>query len=212
MFSEDDLLPISALQHMVFCERQAALIHVERAWEDNAHTIQGKRLHDMVDEGGSESRGDVRIVRSLPLRSLELSIAGLADVVEFHRTGTSWRPFPVEYKKGKPKRHRADEVQLCAQTFCLEEMFDVTVADGSLFYGKVRRRLVVPIDETLRELTRRTILRFRWIIENRLTPPPVNDARCRDCSLVETCRPRLANRSASRYLASVLRQAGESGP
>jgi CRISPR-associated exonuclease Cas4 len=137
MFAEKELLPLSALQHLVFCERQAALIHLERVWADNPATVEGSHLHRTTDAGQGESRGDVRITRGLPLRSLHLGLSGRADVVEFHRVGGDaamrgvelpgarghFLPFPVEYKRGRPKRtHRADEVQLCAQAMCIEEM------------------------------------------------------------------------------------------
>ena len=122
MFSEDELLPLSALQHLLFCERQCALIHIEQAWAENRLTVEGKNLHAKVHEADDESRGDLRIVRGLRLRSLRLGLVGQADVVEFHKQGDAWLPFPVEYKRGKPKPEPCDEVQLCAQAICLEEM------------------------------------------------------------------------------------------
>jgi CRISPR-associated exonuclease Cas4 len=218
MYSEDDLLPISALQHVVYCDRQAALIHVERLWTENAHTVEGRHVHEHAHEAGGESRGDVRIVRALSLRSLVIGLSGVADVVEFHREevggvipGRSglWRPFPVEYKKGKPKRHRADEVQLCAQALCLEEMFATPVPDGALFYGKTRRRKAVGFDEPLRAATLLAAARFREIVEQRLTPAARWGAKCRQCSLIDDCRPRAAEKSARRYLASMIAHAGD---
>lgn len=218
MFAEDDLLPISALQHVVYCDRQAALIHVERMWSENVHTVEGRHEHAQAHEAGGESRGSVRIVRALPLRSLSAGLTGVADVVEFHRQeagvalpGRSgcWRIFPVEYKKGKPKRHRADEVQLCAQAICLEEMFATTIADGALFYGKTRRRKIVAFDEPLRAATRRAAERFREIVEQSLTPPAEWGPKCRQCSLLDDCRPRAAEKSARRYLAALMAHTGE---
>lgn len=218
MFTEDDLLPISALQHLVYCDRQAALIHVERMWSENVHTVEGHHAHDQAHEAGGESRGSVRIVRALPLRSLAAGLVGVADVVEFHRSESGavlpgrtgyWRPFPIEYKKGKPKRHRADEVQLCAQALCLEEMFGVTVAEGALFYGKTKRRKQVVIDDALRSATLAAAVRFREIVEQRLTPPARWGPKCRQCSLIDDCRPRAAEKSARRYLASMIRYAQE---
>jgi CRISPR-associated exonuclease Cas4 len=218
IIAEDDLLPISGLQHVVYCERQAALIHLERLWSENVHTVEGRHLHDRADDAGGESRRDVRIVRALPLRSFALGVSGVADVVEFHRAeaGTPlpgrtglWRPFPVEYKKGKPKRHRADEVQLCAQALCLEEMFAVAVPEGALFYGVTRRRKVVALDPGLRQLTADVAERFRRIIDSRITPPAEWGAKCRQCSLIDECRPRSAEKSACRYLAAMLRYSGE---
>lgn len=218
MFTEDDLLPISALQHVIYCDRQAALIHVERLWSENVHTVEGRHAHEHVHEAGDESRRDVRIVRALALRSLVLGLAGIADVVEFHRgesgaviPGRSgrWRPFPIEYKKGKLKRHRADEVQLCAQAMCVEEMFSTTVPGGALFYGKTRRRTPVTFDESLRMMTLSAARRFREIVEQRLTPTAQWGAKCRQCSLIDDCRPRAGEKSALRYLASMIRLAGE---
>ena len=152
MFSEDDLLPISALQHLLFCERRAFLVHVERVWQENVSTVEGHQLHDRTHEAGTESRGDIRIARGLRLRSLTLGLSGMADVVEFHRvadgeagaelprTRGRWRPFPVEYKRGILRHEQAYEVQLCAQAMCLEEMLGTAVPAGSLFYGLSRRR------------------------------------------------------------------------
>lgn len=218
MYAEDDLLPISALQHVVFCDRQAALIHVERLWSENVHTVEGIHAHQQAHEAGGESRGDIRIVRALALRSLRVGLAGVSDVVEFHRDESGallpgrpgrWRPFPIEYKKGKQKRYGADEVQLCAQAMCLEEMFDTTVPNGALFYGKTRRRKAVVFDEPLRATTLRAAARFREIVEQRLTPAARWGAKCRECSLIDDCRPRAAEKSARKYLAAMIRQAGE---
>jgi CRISPR-associated exonuclease Cas4 len=218
MFSEDELLPLSALQHVVFCDRQAALIHVERLWSENVHTIEGHHAHEQAHETGGESRGSIRIVRALPLRSFSVGLIGVADVVEFHQQGAGvvlpgrvgrWRLFPIEYKKGKPKRHRADDVQLCGQAMCLEEMFQTTVTDGALFYAKTRRRKPIAFDETLRALTLRAAARFREIVEQRLTPAARWGAKCRQCSLIDDCRPRAAEKSARRYLTSMIRYAGE---
>lgn len=217
MFTEDDLLPISALQHVIYCDRQAALIHVERMWSENEHTVEGRHLHERAHEAGVESRGDLRIVRALPVRSLVAGLSGVTDIVEFRRDpmGASlpgrsgrWRPFPVEYKKGKPKRHRADEVQLCAQGLCLEEMFQTAVREGALFYGKTKRRSAVTFDDELRLLTAATAARFREIVALRLTPPAKWGPKCRRCSLIDDCRPRAAEKSARRYLAALIGHAG----
>lgn len=218
MFTEDDLLPISALQHVVYCDRQAALIHVERLWSENVHTVEGHHAHAQAHEAGGESRGNIRIVRALSLRSLAIGLTGVADVVEFHRHDSGivlpgrsgrWSIFPIEYKKGRPKRHRADEVQLCAQAMCLEEMFGTTVSDGALFYGKTRRRKVVSFDEPLRSSTLSAAARFREIVEQRLTPAARWGPKCRQCSLIDDCRPRAAEKSARRYLASMIGHAEE---
>ncbi|QEL89488.1 CRISPR-associated protein Cas4 [Azospirillum brasilense] len=185
----DDLLPLSALQHHLFCPRQCALIHVERQWRENRLTAEGRLLHESVDAGGREVRGGVRTVRSMPLRSHRLGLAGVADVVELH--GPERRPFPVEYKRGRPKAHRADEVQLCAQAICLEEMFGTAIAEGALFYGETRRRVAVALDAALRDLTERTAAAVREMVRTGTTPPPVYEARkCQSCSMLDLCRPR----------------------
>ncbi len=132
----DELVPLSALQHHLFCPRQCALIHVEQVWAEDAATAEGRLLHERVDAGGAETRPGIRVERGVALRSVRLGVSGRADVVEFH--GRPPVPFPVEYKRGKPKPHRADEVQLCAQAICLEEM-SATGPAGALFYGTTRR-------------------------------------------------------------------------
>ena len=182
--AEDALIPLSALQHHLFCPRQCALIHVEGQWAEDSATTDGRILHERVDSGGATTRPGVRSARGLALRSLALGVSGRADVVEF-RPG----PFPVEYKRGKPKPHRADEVQLCAQAVCLEEMLDVPVPDGALFYGQTRRRVAVAFDAALRALTADTARAARANILAGRTPPPVAMPGCRACSLRTLCQP-----------------------
>ncbi len=183
-----EMLPISALQHQLFCPRQFALIHVERQWAENLHTVEGRLLHDRVDAGGGETRDGVRISRAVALRSDRLGLVGVADVVEFHDEGR--RPVPVEYKRGRPKAHRADEVQLCAQGMALEEMLDREVPRGFLFYGKTRRRQAVELDGALRALVEETAGAARRLLTAGRTPPPVFEKRkCEACSLTEICRP-----------------------
>jgi CRISPR-associated exonuclease Cas4 len=215
-FSESDLLPLSALQHLLFCERQCALIHIEGLWAENRLTAEGRHLHTKVHEGPGESRGDLRIARGVPLRSYRLGLSGIADAVEFHRPtkdepveGTTravdpvcLRPFPVEYKRGRPKRHRADEVQLCAQALCLEEMLHTHVPAGALFYGKTRRRTDVGFDRDLRELTVTAAARLHEMIRSGVTPRAVREPKCKSCSLLDLCLPdaMARGRSAARYL------------
>lgn len=184
---EDGLIPLSALQHYLFCPRQCALIHVEQIWIDDAATVEGQILHERVDAGGGQSRPGVRIARGLQLRSLRLGVIGRADVVEFR--GKGQQPFPVEYKRGRPKAHRADEVQLCAQAMCLEEMCGIPVPEGALFYGTARRRTSVMFDADLRGLTERIAAETRAMIAAGRTPAPVLTPACRRCSLFEACRP-----------------------
>ena len=184
---EDGLIPLSALQHQLFCPRQCALIHVEGLWAEDAATAEGRILHEAVDAGRQDSRPGVRIARGLALRSLALGVAGRADVVEFR--GRPPRPFPVEYKRGKPKGHRADEVQLCAQAICLEEMCGGEVPQGALFYGVTRRRTIVTFDAELRALTARVAADVRANIATFRTPLPVRTSACRRCSLADLCQP-----------------------
>jgi CRISPR-associated exonuclease Cas4 len=201
---EDALIPLSALQHQLFCPRQCALIHVEGLWAEDAATAEGRILHERVDSGQQETRPGVRIARGLAIRSLALGVAGRADVVEFR--GKPPRPFPVEYKRGKPKSHRADEVQLCAQAICLEEMCGGDVPEGALFYGVTRRRTMVTFDAGLRALTARVARDARANIAAFRTPPPVRTPACRRCSLADLCQPDRLEKSPkiARWLAAQL--------
>lgn len=199
---EDALIPLSALQHYLFCPRQCALIHVEGLWAEDAATAEGRLLHERVDAGQAETRPGIRIARGIALRSLVLGVSGRADMVEFR--GKPPRPYPVEYKRGKPKAHRADEVQLCAQAICLEEMFGDDVPEGALFYGISRRRTSVLFDAALRDLTARTAAAARADIRSGHTPPPVYTPSCRRCSLYALCQPKRFERPphVARWLAS----------
>jgi CRISPR-associated exonuclease Cas4 len=201
---EDALIPLSALQHQLFCPRQCALIHVEGLWADDVRTAEGHIFHERVGTGKPETRTGVRIVRNVALRSLALGVVGKADVVEL--IGDPPQPFPVEYKRGKPKAHRADEVQLCAQAICLEEMFGKPVPEGALFYGEVRRRHPVQFDAELRDLTARTAVAARHNILNGITPPPVKFPGCARCSLESLCQPDRLEKAppVGRWLASQL--------
>jgi CRISPR-associated exonuclease Cas4 len=190
-------IPISGLQHAVYCLRQAALIHVERVWADNRFTAEGRVLHEVAHETGSRKSRGVRRVTALPIASQRLNIAGVADVVEFHAGAEGETPYPIEYKRGKPKLHRADEVQLCAQALCLEEMTGRAVPEGALFYGETKRRVIVPFDAELRMLTEDMARTFGGLVSEGRTPPPVwRASRCRACSLIELCRPQAMAKSA----------------
>lgn len=206
--AEDALVPLSALQHFLFCPRQCALIHVERIWAEDAATAEGRLMHERCDAGRGETRLGMRMARGIALRSFALGVSGKADVVEFHDAGpgTPTRPFPVEYKRGKPKAHRADEVQLCAQAICLEEMFSVPVPTGALFYGITRRRCPVAFDSGLRDLTKRIAVETRAMIAADETPLPVRTPACRRCSLEDACRPDRLEKppSVARWLARQL--------
>lgn len=200
---EDTLIQLSAIQHFLFCERQCYLIHAEQIWHDNVFTAEGNVLHERVDEQKLRSQGEgVRIEYGLLMRSLRLGLSGKADVVEFHRQedGT-WRPYPVEYKRGRPKENRCDEVQLCAQALCLEEMLGVKIPDGALFYGKTHHRKEVIFDEELRKLTAEVCRKTINVIEKKKAPPAVYEKdKCDNCSLSEQCLPKANAKSAIKYI------------
>jgi CRISPR-associated exonuclease Cas4 len=203
MHSEDELIPISSLQHFLFCERQCALIHVEQVWVENRLTAEGRIMHEKVHEEGTESRGSVRTERGVALRSLALGLIGKADVVEFHKTGDgAWAPFPVEHKRGKPKIDDWDRVQLCAQALCLEEMLGVAIAQGAIFYGTPRRREVVAFTEELRKKTADAAAAVRKLLDSGITPGPQYRKRCDNCSMTGVCLPKVIEkkRSVSKYL------------
>lgn len=215
MYREDELIPISALQHLAFCERQCALIYVEQIWSENRLTAEGRILHDRVHGEGAESRRDVRVVRGLRLRSLRLGLTGVADVVEFHANPDGamvpglrgkWTPFPVEYKRGRPKADGCDDVQLCAQALCLEEMLNTVVAEGAFFYGQPRRRHPVTFDVPLRMRTEDLAKRAHELIISGITPPARYEKKCDACSLFDLCKPKTvgSSKSARRYLGQML--------
>lgn len=190
---EEALIPLSALQHFLFCPRQCALIHVEQLWAENAATAEGQIFHKQADSGHLERRRGVKILRALTLRSFALGVSGKADVVELRGAV----PYPVEYKRGRPKAHKADEVQLCAQAICLEEMFNQPVEQGALFYGATRRRSEVVFDASLRALTHQVAAQTRALLASGRTPPPVYKPACKKCSLQEICEPSALQHPAS---------------
>lgn len=189
--AEMEPIPLSAVQHAVYCLRQAALIHLERVWADNRFTAEGDVLHAVADKGGGRRARGARRVLALPLGSRRLNLSGVADLVEFlPRLDGTELAFPVEYKRGKPKLHRADEAQLCAQALCLEEMTGAPVPQGALYYAQTKRRVVVAFDADLRALTEAAVAELVRIFATGATPPPTpHKARCRACSLAEICRP-----------------------
>ncbi|MBR1217949.1 CRISPR-associated protein Cas4 [Bradyrhizobium sp. U87765 SZCCT0131] len=208
MEDHDDPIPLSALQHAVYCLRQAALIHVERLWEENRFTAEGRVLHDVAHDPAERSRRGVRRVTALPLSCRRLNLAGVADIVEFRSDKAGETPYPVEYKRGKIKLHRADEVQLCAQALCLEEMTGKAVPEGAIFYAETKRRTVVPFDMALRQLTEDTARQIGRVIAAGHTPPPLyRSDRCRACSLIELCRPKAVKQSALEFRLKAVRNA-----
>ncbi len=189
-------VPISALQHVLFCPRQYALIHLEQVWAENRFTAEGQVLHKKAHDGADESRPGVRITRGLQVSSSKWGISGVCDVVEFHGRKSNYKKIvPIEYKRGKPKAHRADEVQLCAQAVCLQEMTKIEVTYGYLFYGKTRRRKEIEFDEPLKLLVRECIEKIHSIQNSGITPSPDYELRkCGACSLIELCQPRINKR------------------
>lgn len=195
MYTEDDLLMLSALQHLLFCPRQCALIHLEQAWTENRFTAEGRVLHERVHTAGTDSRRTVRVEYDMPIRSLRLGLSGRADIVEMHQQeDDSWLPFPVEYKRGRPKKDDTDRVQLCAQALCLEEMLDCTVPEGALYYGQKKRRTPVQFDDRLRQVTEEAAAHLHELLAATVTPTPEYNRRCESCSFIDTCLPKTAGK------------------
>ena len=206
-FIESDLLPISALQHLLFCERQCALIHLEQQWAENRQTALGRIEHERVDEGYREFRRGRRQISGLHIRSLELGLYGRLDVMELDQVDKQgpdnalafglkgkWAFYPVEFKHGSPKEGDCDRVQLCAQALCLEEMLNVGIAEASFFYHRIRRREEVSLDARLRQGTLEAIARLQRLFARGVTPPPEYLPHCRSCSMLELCFPKRLDR------------------
>lgn len=205
MYTEDDLIQLSALQHIVFCERQCALIHIEQLWDENLLTAEGRIMHDRVDTANSESRGNIRIEYAVPIRSFKLGLIAKADVVEFHRQDDKWIPFTVEYKRGKPKIDDCDRVQLCAQAICLKEMLNVEIKKGAPFYGWTRRREDVVFDKKLRMETEYAAMKVHVLIESGMTPKAEYSKKCKKCSLFEFCMPKVRGK-VNNYLMKAVEE------
>lgn len=214
-YAEDDLLPLSGIQHFAFCERQWALIHLERQWAENVRTVEGHHLHERAHNPALSNADDGRYVaRAVPLVSFRLGLFGQADVVEFvpvqgdaagiplHGQPGLWRPRPVEYKRGRPKPDDRDAAQLCAQALCLEEMLAVAVPEGDIFYGETRRRQHVEFDAILRQRVEAMAERMHLVFTKGETPPATMGKHCHLCSLVDLCLPGLTARpqSVQRYI------------
>jgi len=199
VFKEEEFIQLSSLQHFIFCQRQCALIHIEQMWVENIFTAEGRVMHTNVHKGNIKNIKNSRIETGVMLHSFGVGLVGKADVVEFYkRVGESyWIPFPVEYKRGKPKQNNCDKVQLCAQALCLEEMLKIKVERGALFYGRTRRRLDVVFDNVLRNETKEIIRQVRIFIEKGKTPAPVYTSKCKTCSFYEECLPKLISRKVS---------------
>ncbi len=201
---DEDLHPISALQHMAFCPRQAGLIHLEQAWEENQRTAEGRTLHERVDEGYREFRRGLRQFSGVRVQSLTLGLYGRLDMVEVEKVADTpdtalflglsgnWKIQPVEFKRGEPKEDDCDRIQLCAQALCLEEMIGTTISEGSIFYGKIRRRDDVVFDQVLRTRALEIISAFDSMMRSRRLPPAIWMRGCRSCSLIGICQPKSA--------------------
>jgi CRISPR-associated exonuclease Cas4 len=199
---DDDALPLSGLQHLVFCPRQWALIHLEQVWVENGRTAEGRMLHERADLPGESRRSSVRTARGIWLRSERLKLTGRADIVEFRP-----EPFPVEYKRGKSKPTDCDTVQLCAQALCLEEMLETAIHAGAIFYGSPRRRQEVVFTSELRARTEELAALMHRLYRNRETPAAQPGTYCRSCSLVHVCLPEASAQQdgAARWVARQVR-------
>ena len=201
-YSENQLLPLSGLNHYVYCSRRCALIHIEQQWSENRFTAEGRANHDRVDRPEHETRDGIRYEYAVPLRSLRLGLIGKADVVEFHED----KVFPVEHKRGRPKPTHCDWVQLCAQALCLEEMMEVKISEGAIFYGKPRRRQNVSFDEHLRSETESVAGELHDLINAAQTPPAIYDRKkCSACSLFDVCMPK-KHRPVNKYMKEALNE------
>jgi CRISPR-associated exonuclease Cas4 len=194
--AETDPVPLSALQHWAYCPRQCGLIHLEQAFADNIHTARGQAVHHLVDTPGYEIKSGVRVERALPLWSDRLNLIGKADLVEFHPDGSV---YPVEFKHGAKRQKLHDDLQLAAQAMCLEDMLGRPVPKGAIFHASSHRRREVVITPELKTRVIDTANAIRAMLASGVLPPPVNDARCRECSLKEICQPEaIADRTRQR--------------
>lgn len=211
MNDDSDFLMISGLKHFRFCRRRWALVHIEQLWEENALTEEGHFLHERVhDENFTEKRGSVLLSRAMPVRSERLRITGECDMVELRQSEDGvpihgreglWQLYPVEYKRGQPDSRGADEMQLCAQAMCLEEMFVTRIPEGAVYYGELRRRQEIPLTEELRAQTAEALSEMQRLYTRGSTPRAKYSSVCKSCSMIELCKPELSKRvSASEYI------------
>ncbi|WP_258360147.1 CRISPR-associated protein Cas4 [Moorella sulfitireducens (nom. illeg.)] len=199
-WDDSDIVMVSALEHYAYCPRQCALIHVEQTFTENMYTLKGRFVHELVDNESWEMEGGVRIERSLPIWSLRLGIIGKADVVEFHGD----IPYPVEYKHGPRRKHHHDDLQLCAQAMCLEEMTGRQVPKGAIYHHSSHRRREVTFDSRLKQMAEETIIKIRNMQHSSVLPAPAADDRCRECSLQESCLPQVKEKGRLRMLLGEL--------
>ena len=201
---EEETPQLSGLQHFAFCRRQWALIHIEGLWRENLRTVEGDLFHTRAHDGQQrERRGNTLILRGLPVFSRTLGISGKCDVMEFHQDPHGvplrseaglWIPYPVEYKRGGPKEHNADQLQLCAQAMCLEEMLCCTIPEGALFYGETRRRVPVAFSAPMRQAVQDSLEEMHQFFRRGYTPQVKRTKSCGACSLKELCLPGMGRR------------------
>ncbi len=215
MYKDEDLLNISGIQHFAFCRRQWALIHIEQQWAENVLTVSGNIMHERAhDNTLSEKRGDVIVSRGMPVCSYDLGITGVCDVVEFHKSSSGailrgkegyYKILPLEYKNGEPKENDCDILQVAAQAMCLEDMFCTKIEEISIFYGKTKRRLKVPLDDALRIRVKTIVEEMHAMYNRRYTPKVKTNKHCRSCSLNDLCLPKLnKNLSVKKYISEKL--------
>lgn len=183
---------ISALNHYLYCPRRCALIHLEQFYQENVYTMRGKEVHEHADEASSHLEAGVRVERALPIWSKRLNLVGKADVVEFHGDV----PYPVEYKSGRHKEFQNDFLQLCAQAVCLEEMLGVQIEKGALYWHGSRERKEIALTSALKAQVETITGEVHRMLSDNQIPPPVNDARCNECSLREACMPETVDNKA----------------
>lgn len=216
-FKEEDYLQLSGLQHFRFCRRQWALIHIEDQWAENYRTVDGSLMHQNAHhQGFQESRGDLLVTRGMAVFSSTLGVSGQCDVVEFHRDSSgvslrgrdgTWQPYPVEYKRGRPKEDSADQLQLCGQAMCLEEMLCCHIPEGALYYGETRRRVRILFTEDLRREVRDCLEEMHGLYQRRYTPRVKPRKACNACSLKDLCLPRLMRtRPVTEYLQDAMEE------
>lgn len=214
-FKEEDFLNISGIQHFSFCRRQWALIHIENQWEENNKTMEGILMHERAhDYNLSEKRKNIIIKRGLRVFSANLGVSGDCDVVEFHKSqkGISlhneeglWEPIPIEYKRGSPKYSNMDELQLCLEAMCLEEMLCCTIHKGYLFYGEIKRRVEVDFCDDLRIQVKEILKEMHLLYSKKYTPKVKQTKICKNCSLNELCLPKLQKiKSPSLYVKETI--------
>ncbi|MDO7788726.1 CRISPR-associated protein Cas4 [Desulforamulus aquiferis] len=216
-YEEEDFLALSGIQHFAYCERQWGIIHIENQWVENVRTVEGKILHERVDDPYfSETRNNVKIVRSVPIKSHTLGLYGVADVVELHLNSAAVAELAeeeslirysiVEYKRGKPKSDDRDEVQLCAQAICLEEMLSINIDFGYLYYGQTKHRHRVEFDNCLRKRVRELTEKMHSLYLKGETPQAKYSKQCKNCSLINVCVPEVAkyNKRTNKYLKGLI--------